>query len=1468
VTVEVFFPFVKGSQLQGRVAYQNTILELPGKVSLLLSMENNPNINLYYVSSRGTEGPYTFHQTLKLVDHGYIHSGTFVHLNESENWVAYENSYIYPLIKGSIKARKSDLNISDGHSDDGLSKGGTYDDDHSIPSDESSVEEPSGEEKSRRDNLSSSERKTDYRMRKHQKGAAAGMFDIKDAHLVWIPNDTDPAELWRQARIEQEFDHGETLVVCCDTGEELMMDEEHMQFHCNHEVYESPGQETNIMNLEYKNEPAVLHHLRQRFENRHAFTYLGSSILLVVTAHMHRDGIEDPEVLEFVSRGNEHLDKLMEIPHPFSIAERAFKVMQYVRSPQVIISSGEAGSGKSYSMGMVLRVLLERSKWLGHMDDLEILDDTKIRIDPTDRDETGKQKKVSQQDSKAVQALFYDDGDKIPVDERIEAAHEVVDAFGHSMVFNSTNSSRFGRLTKLYYQFSDEDIPGKGLPAVKDAIPLLCGCRFDCLVFEKTRITSVMRNYNERNFHIFYMMLAARNREELHELQDYGIADARHFDLLVGADKDILGTPQSDDEAFIHLWNAMLTVGFADYEIVGLMRILLGILHLGNVIFDEHHEQAEYDDDEEEVAVVIHDGRPLEMAARAFDVEVEELFRTVTESKAGKGLNERIICHSRPEAVNTRNKILQCMYEGVFRMIFNQVNHAMAPPAKAVEKKVNTLAREKKKREGAAAGSDSKIASYDEVMSFDLHNSTPSAVEEKAGVKSKHTDLASRNEAHRAKKKATKDQKGDGRDDDEEEESRETDLFICMLDFPGFVNEDENVLENFLTNYANESIQNVYNHNVFDSSLGFYREGGYEIDIHSIPNSYDCVTLIESPEYGIITALEEVCNMAMHNQNDEKLITALSKKKEIRQNPMYQWGADEHVDDEAIEAKNTHVQQLKMMGHAAQTAQERQNIEYTSMQASWDVGNPFTFVVNHFMGNSRYYLFPPDLEHELDVVGRNWVECNIDMQPENLVPLCLSSALPELRALCLNFTSLLHLTADQKANLTSAALATASAKYAQEILNHERHKLNDTASEGLIAVSHRVYKAGLFRKSIMKLCEVMKTLPTYYIRCMIANYKMKPDLFYTHAMALQIQALCIPHTIETYSQTESFHFRFDHIITNLFPALESLMHKFLKLKEEVLVSCVLTALGLSPKDFHLSDKMVYLNAGSINQMLYHVQPPAPGSSEHFELLNGVRAALEKYTHAMGMVDSVDEDLDALRDEVNHMLDFKNSLEKIIAIGTETSIAHDNLPEEKKDHAAESKLSDHLTKAAYNLEKCKAEIDESIGKMGAAAKRADKAHYYARHCWYDLCEKECSALMPPIRDAKRFVVETSKHIIDNISMFEECSSVQEEAHIMSHKAKKDYAHIQTDKRAAAGHAAYKDYSPAKNRKGKSPAPPSGAPVERGVGVPPPPNLQPRTGDGPPAPSGCTGRERRAGGIQPQQPQHTQSYRRTHGHEGPN
>jgi hypothetical protein len=69
---------------------------------------------------------------------------------------------------------------------------------------------------------------------------------------------------------------------------------------------------------------------------------------------------------------------------------------------------------------------------------------------------------------------------------------------------------------------------------------------------------------------------------------------------------------------------------------------------------------------------------------------------------------------------------------------------------------------------------------------------------------------------------------------DEHDDTGETDLFICMLDFPGFINEEENNLDDLLINYANESIQNIYNHNVFDAALGFYVEGGYEIDLSQV----------------------------------------------------------------------------------------------------------------------------------------------------------------------------------------------------------------------------------------------------------------------------------------------------------------------------------------------------------------------------------------------------------------------------------------------------------------------------------------------------------------------------------------------------------------------------------------------------------------------------------------------------------
>jgi myosin heavy subunit len=281
---------------------------------------------------------------------------------------------------------------------------------------------------------------------------------------------------------------------------------------------------------------------------------------------------------------------------------------------------------------------------------------------------------------------FYDDGNKVPVDERIEAGHQVINSFGHAVVFNSINSSRYGKLTKLYYQFADEDIPGPGLPAYADSTPLLCGAKIETLMFEKSRVTASMGSLNERNFHVFYQLLAARDLEELKPLKKYGMGDPRHFRILLDANNGVMGNPAKDKEAFMRLWTAMLTIDFADYEILGLFRILLGLLHLGNVEFSEVE-----DDETGEWVVVLEDGRALEFAARCLEVDSGELFSAITEVRKGKGMNQRMVSHSRAEALSARNKMIQCVYEAIFRTIYHQVNLAMAPPKKAIDKRVRPL---------------------------------------------------------------------------------------------------------------------------------------------------------------------------------------------------------------------------------------------------------------------------------------------------------------------------------------------------------------------------------------------------------------------------------------------------------------------------------------------------------------------------------------------------------------------------------------------------------------------------------------------------------------------------------------------------------------------------------------------------------------------------------------------------------
>jgi hypothetical protein len=220
----------------------------------------------------------------------------------------------------------------------------------------------------------------------------------------------------------------------------------------------------------------------------------------------------------------------------------------------------------------------------------------------------------------------------------------------------------------------------------------------------------------------------------------------------------------------------------------------------------------------------------------------------------------------------------------------------------------------------------------------------------------------------------------------------------------------------------------------------------------------------------------------------------------------------------------------------------------------------------------------------------------------------------------------------------------------------------------------------------------------------------------------------------------------------------------------------------------------------------------------------VRAALGEYENAMAVVDSLDADLELLKEEVDHMYGFQDQVVKLLAYATDTIIKSHELPSEQQDAYEEHKLSEQITTTSFKMEGLKVKSCESVDSMGEICKLADRAHYYARHCWYDLAEKECKQTLPKMRESKRFVVEHSRQLIALLSEFEKCEMVHEEAALATHKAKKSFAHIQTEKRAASGHDAYKNYNPEArgNRGGVIPPPVA---KEKGHGHAPPTSIQP-------------------------------------------
>ncbi|XP_043652331.1 unconventional myosin-Vc isoform X1 [Drosophila teissieri] len=367
--------------------------------------------------------------------------------------------------------------------------------------------------------------------------------------------------------------------------------------------------------------------------------------------------------------------------------------------------------------------------------------------------------------------------------KHLAAAFTVLRSLGSAKTTTNSESSRIG-------QFIEVQVTDGALYRTK----------IHCYFLDQTRVIRPLPK--EKNYHIFYQLLAGLSREERQKLHldGYSPANLRYL-------RGDIGQNEQEDAARFQAWKTCL--GILGIPFLDVVRVLAAVLLLGNVQFIDGGG----------LEVDVKGETELNSVASLLGVPPAALFRGLTTRTHNvRGQLVKSVCGD-GDANMTRDCLAKALY---------------CRTVATIVRRANSL-----KRLGSTLGtlsSDSNESVHNQADVASQHASTIGGGN--AGSKS----MAALNNAVRH---AT------------------SDGFIGILDMFGFEEPSPHAhLEHLCINLCAETMQHFYNTHIFKSSVESCRDEGIVCDTEvDYVDNVPCIDLISSLRTGLLSMLDAECSV-------------------------------------------------------------------------------------------------------------------------------------------------------------------------------------------------------------------------------------------------------------------------------------------------------------------------------------------------------------------------------------------------------------------------------------------------------------------------------------------------------------------------------------------------------------------------------------------------------------------------------